>query len=145
MNETQPISGAQAAALILALVPAVARVETYPQWSDATGPAVRRQRVILHDADGRIIGADRAAHTAALRSLRRMDGGDWDRPQSFDVASGVLSLAMPVVVSLPEALADLPRSPWLSPDEAYTAGRTVAVAAPVSALPAAPEMPGGAW
>jgi hypothetical protein len=101
--------------------------------------------VILHDADGRIIEADRDAHTAALRALRGLDGGDWDRPQSFDVASGVLSLAMPVVMSLPEALADLPRSPWLSPDEAYAAGRTVAVAVPVSSLPAAPEMPGGAW
>lgn len=92
MNETESISPAQAAALLLALLPELARAETYPQWSDGTGETVRRQRVTLYDAAGGIVGADQCEHRSVLRVLQRVEPADWDRPQSFDVAAGTLAL-----------------------------------------------------
>lgn len=99
MNTNQPISAARASALLLALLPELARAETYPQWSDGTGEPRRGQRVTLYDAAGDILGADRDEHRSVLRVLLRVEGGDWDRPQTFDVAAGMLSLTYPVVAA----------------------------------------------
>lgn len=107
-TDNQPISAVQAAALLLALLPELARAETYPQWSDGTGEPRRGQRVTLYDAAGDILGADRDEHRSVLRVLLRVEGGDWDRPQTFSVAGESLSLTYPVVPSLPAPL-------WLSP------------------------------
>lgn len=105
-TNTQPISGAEAAAAIAGLVPGVTRVETYPQWSDGAGPTRRHQMVTLLDGNG-VAGADQATHREVWRVLARLDG-DWDRPQTFDVAAGELSPTFPVVMSLPEALSNEP-------------------------------------
>lgn len=103
--QIQPISGMEAAALVADLLPELGRAETYPQRSDGTGTPRRGQRVTLYDAAGDILGADREEHRQVLRVLLRVKGADWDRPQTFDVVSGTLSLTFPVVLSLPEALA----------------------------------------
>lgn len=105
-TDNQPISAVQAAALLLALLPELARAETYPQWSDGTGAEVRRQRVTLYDDAGDILGADRDEHRSVLWVLMQVEGGDWDRPQTFDVAAATLSRTYPVVASAPL---------WLSP------------------------------
>jgi hypothetical protein len=100
-TDNQPISAARAAALLLALLPELARAETYPQWSDGGGAVVRRQRVTLYDAAGGIVGADQAEHRSVLRVLMQVEGGDWDRPQTFDVAAEALSLTYAVVDAVP--------------------------------------------
>lgn len=105
-TDNQPISAAQAAALLLAVLPELARAETYPQWSDGTGAEVRRQRVTLYDAAGQIVGADQAEHRSVLRVLQQVEGADWDRPQTFDVVAETLSLTYAVVAAVPL---------WLSP------------------------------
>jgi hypothetical protein len=104
--QIQPISGIEAAATLADLLPELARAETYPQWSDGTGEPRRGQRVTLYDAAGNILGADRDEHRSVLRVLLRVDGGDWDRPQTFSVAAESLSLTYPVVPSLLVALWD---------------------------------------
>jgi hypothetical protein len=105
-TDNQPISAARAAALLSALLPELARAETYPQWSGGTGVPRRGQRVILYDAAGDILGADRDEHREVLRVLMRVEGGDWDRPQTFSVAAESLALTYPVVSAVPL---------WLSP------------------------------
>jgi hypothetical protein len=111
--QIQPISGIEAAATLADLLPELARAETYPQWSDGTGEPRRGQRVTLYDAAGNILGADRDEHRSVLRVLLRVDGGDWDRPQTFSVAAESLSLTYPVVAVVPL---------WLSPAAVPSAG-----------------------
>lgn len=105
-TDNQPISAARAAALLLTLLPELARAETYPQWSDGTGEPRRGQRVTLYDAAGDILGADLGEHRSVLRVLLRVEGGDWDRPQTFRVTDAALTLTYPVVTAVPL---------WLSP------------------------------
>jgi hypothetical protein len=105
--QNQPISAERAVDLLVPVLPELARAETYPQWSDGSGEPRRGQRVTLYDAAGDILGATRDEHRAVLRVLLRVEGGDWDRPQTFDVAAGTLSPTFPVVLSLPEALGDV--------------------------------------
>lgn len=106
ITSNQPISAARAAALLSALLPELARAETHPQWSDGTGVPKRGQRVTLYDAADQIVGADRDEHRSVLRVLLRVEGGDWDRPQTFSVAGESLFLTFPVVDAVPL---------WLSP------------------------------
>jgi hypothetical protein len=97
VNDDQPISGAEAAAVIAGLVPAVARVSLHPQWTDTTAATRRRQQqVTLYDAAGAVVG-DLDAHRAACRVLMAaFPGAEWGRPQTFDVAAGTLRLTYPM-------------------------------------------------
>lgn len=104
MNTNQPISAARAAALLSAMVPEMARVGLYPQWSDGTGAVVRRTRALPFDADGRIIELPFGQQRDVSAVLRRIGDVDLERPQVLDVATGEVSPVFGPPVPL-----------WLSP------------------------------
>lgn len=108
MTDQQSITPEQAAEVLAALLPGLGRAETYPQWSDGAGEPVRRQRVTLYDAAGDVLSVGLGQHRAVLRLLLRVEGGDWDRPQTFTVDGATLALTYPVVPSLPVPLWDSP-------------------------------------
>jgi hypothetical protein len=105
-NNSQPINSAKAARLLSALMPAVARVELYPHWSDGGGETRRRTEAIPYDAGGRIIDLEPEVRREVCAVLRRLGDVDLDRPQWLSVPSGAVEPVFPVVMSLPEALGD---------------------------------------
>jgi hypothetical protein len=106
-NNSQPINSAKAARLLSALMPAVARVELYPHWSDGGGETRRRTEAIPYDAGGRIIDLEPEVRREVCAVLRRLGDVDLDRPQWLSVPSGAVEPVFPVVMSLPEALGDV--------------------------------------
>lgn len=103
MTENQPISAVRAASLLGALVPGVARVELYPQWSDGSGEPVRRTRAVPYDAEGRIVDLPDAARRDVAGVLRRLGDVDLDRPQWLSVPDGTVKPVYPPVVPLWES------------------------------------------
>ncbi|UTN92129.1 hypothetical protein SEA_HFRANCETTE_35 [Streptomyces phage HFrancette] len=84
------------------IAPGVHTVRTVPVWTDGTGTVRLTACVVLLDALGLSVRADRAAHRAAYGLLRRLlPGTDWTHPYAYDVATGVLVLDAP---ALPEEL-----------------------------------------
>ncbi|MFD5873746.1 hypothetical protein [Streptomyces sp. NPDC060322] len=84
------------------IAPGTARVRTVPVNTDRDGEQRLATWVVLDDALGLPIAADRAAHTAARRLLRAaFPDADWTRPHTYDAATGDLALDAP---TLPEEL-----------------------------------------
>lgn len=98
-TDNQPISAACVAALLSAMVPELARVELYPQWSDGTGVVVRRTRAVPYDAAGDIIELPFGQQRDVSGALRRLDAAsvDLDRPQWLNVATGEVLPVLPPV------------------------------------------------
>ncbi|AYD86225.1 hypothetical protein SEA_DAROLANDSTONE_34 [Streptomyces phage Darolandstone] len=84
------------------IAPGTAQVRTVPVNTDRDGEQRLATWVVLDDALGLPIEADRAAHTAARRLLRAaFPAADWTRPHTYDAATGDLALDAP---TLPEEL-----------------------------------------
>lgn len=84
------------------IAPGTARVRTVPVQTDRDGEQRLATWVVLDDALGLPIEADRDAHTAARRLLRRaFPAADWTRPHTYDTATGDLALDEP---AMPEEL-----------------------------------------
>ncbi|MFF4177618.1 hypothetical protein [Streptomyces sp. NPDC001633] len=84
------------------IAPGVHTVRTVPVWTDGTGSVQLTAYVVLLDALGLSLRADREAHRAAYGLLcRLLPGTDWSHPYAYDVATGVLVLDVP---ALPEEL-----------------------------------------
>ncbi|MDX3063394.1 hypothetical protein PV518_14580 [Streptomyces sp. ND04-05B] len=84
------------------IAPGTARVRTVPVHTDRDGEQRLATWVVLDDALGLPIEADRAAHTAARRLLRAaFPAADWTRPHAYDTATGELALDGP---AMPEEL-----------------------------------------
>ncbi|WP_411145312.1 hypothetical protein [Streptomyces sp. x-80] len=84
------------------IVPGTARVRTVPVHTDRDGEQRLATWVVLDDALGLPIEADRAAHTAARRLLRAaFPAADWTQPHTYDTATGALALDAP---AMPEEL-----------------------------------------
>lgn len=105
MTEVNRISAERAASLLAVLVPGVARVELWPQWSDGDGGAgSRRIRPTPYDAEGRVIDLEPEFRRVMAAMAERIGGVDLDRPQWLSVPSGAVEPVFPVVESLPVAL-----------------------------------------
>ncbi|MET9555122.1 hypothetical protein [Streptomyces sp. NPDC006645] len=84
------------------IAPGTARVRTVPVHTDRDGEQRVATWVVLDDVLGLPIKADRAAHVAARRLLRRaFPAADWTRPQVYDALTGDLALDE---ASMPEEL-----------------------------------------
>ena len=84
------------------IAPGTARVRTIPVQTDRDGEQRLATWVVLDDALGLPIEADRDAHTAARRLLRlAFPAADWTRPHAYDTATGALALDEP---AMPEEL-----------------------------------------
>lgn len=74
------------------IAPGTARVRTVPVTRDGRV----RTWVILDDAAGRPVEADRDAHRAAHGLLTRaFPEADWTRPRTYDARTGVLAVNEP--------------------------------------------------
>ncbi|MFD7121936.1 hypothetical protein ACFWAA_33585 [Streptomyces sp. NPDC059922] len=72
--------------------PGTARVRTVPVHTDRDGEQRVATWVVLDDALGQPIKADRAAHVAARRLLRAaFPAADWTRAQVYDALTGELA------------------------------------------------------
>lgn len=79
-----------------------ARVRTVPVHTDRDGEQRVATWVVLDDALGLPIEADRDAHRAARRLLRAaFPAADWSRPHTYDALTGELALDEP---TMPEEL-----------------------------------------
>lgn len=85
-----------------AIAHGTARVRTIPVSTDRDSEQRRVTIVLLDDALGFPVDADRAAHRAARDLLRRMfPAADWTRPQVYDAITGALAIDEP---TMPEEL-----------------------------------------
>lgn len=85
-----------------AIAPGTARVRTIPVSTDRDGAQRRVTAVVLDDALGLPVDADRAAHRAARDLLRStFPAADWSRPQVYDAITGALADDAP---TMPEEL-----------------------------------------
>jgi hypothetical protein len=141
-TDNQPISAARAAALLLALVPELARVELYPQWSDGNGEVVRRTRAVPYDGEGRIIEFPPVEQAVVSAVLRRIGDMDPYRPESLDVVTGEVTPVAPPPVPLwlsPAAVPELTAG-WLpngghDADCAYVGGLGSCTCSPTAGVP----------
>lgn len=79
-----------------AIAPTTVRVRTVPVRTVQDGTERRSTRVMLADAEGRPVAADREAHRAALGLLARMfPGVDRSRPLTYDARTGRLTADEP--------------------------------------------------
>ncbi|MFK0108546.1 hypothetical protein [Streptomyces sp. NPDC091217] len=84
------------------IAPGTARVQIVPVPTDRGGEEHRAAWVVLGDALGGPVKADRDAHRAARGLLLRMfPAADWTRPQVYDAITGALAIDNPV---MPEEL-----------------------------------------
>lgn len=85
------------------IAPGTIRVRIVPvRTADHNGADRLTTWVVLTDALGGPVGADRDAHRAAAGLLTRMfPGADWARPQVYDAITGALSVDEP---TMPEEL-----------------------------------------
>ncbi|MBB6415807.1 hypothetical protein [Streptomyces sp. AK010] len=84
------------------IAPGTARVQTVPVPTDRDGEQRLATWVVLGDALGGPVKADRDAHRAARGLLLRMfPAADWTRPQLYDAITGALAVDTPV---MPEEL-----------------------------------------
>lgn len=85
-----------------AIAPGTARVRTVPVTADRDGIRRTATWVVLDDALGIPVRADRAAHRAAAALLRRhIPAADWTVAQRYDAATGALT---PDAPTMPEEL-----------------------------------------
>ncbi|MEW1774707.1 hypothetical protein [Streptomyces sp. NPDC086777] len=85
------------------IAPGTARVQTIPVPTNRDGEERRATWVVLGDALGGPVKADRDAHRAARGLLLRMfPAADWTRPQVYDAITGALDIATRPV--MPEEL-----------------------------------------
>lgn len=74
------------------IAPGTVRVRTAPVTRDGR----RRTWVVLDDAAGRPVEADREQHAAAYGLLSRaFPAADWSRPRAYDARTGVLAVDEP--------------------------------------------------
>ncbi|MGW1760968.1 hypothetical protein [Streptomyces mirabilis] len=84
------------------IAPGIARVQIVPVPTDRDGEQQLTTWVVLGDALGGPVKADRDAHRAARGLLLRMfPAADWTRPQVYDAITGALAVDTPV---MPEEL-----------------------------------------
>ncbi|PJN40606.1 hypothetical protein CG747_12490 [Streptomyces sp. CB02959] len=85
-----------------AIAPGTVHVRTVPVHTDRDGERRLATWVVLDDALGLPIRADRDAHRAARGLLRRaFPAADWTRPLAYDAATGGLDYDEP---TMPEEL-----------------------------------------
>ncbi|WP_275463345.1 hypothetical protein [Streptomyces noursei] len=85
-----------------AIAPGTVHVRTVPVHTDRDGERRLATWVVLDDALGQPIQADRDAHRAARGLLRRaFPAADWTRPLAYDAATGALAYDEP---TMPEEL-----------------------------------------
>lgn len=84
------------------IAPGTTRVRIVPVSTDRDGEQRLATWVVLDDALGGPVTADREAHRAAAGLLRRMfPAADWSRPHAYDAITGALALDEP---HMPEEL-----------------------------------------
>ncbi|MFE2043206.1 hypothetical protein ACFXAZ_20215 [Streptomyces sp. NPDC059477] len=84
------------------IAPGTVRVRTAPVRTERDGEQRLTTWVVLGDALGGPVKADRDAHRAARGLLLRMfPAADWSRPQVYDAITGALAVDTPV---MPEEL-----------------------------------------
>lgn len=110
MNTNQPISAADAAKALCALVPEAATVRLLPQVSDGGGEMRHWTWTSFYTAgDSWIDSVSAELSTSVLWMLRQVPGRDIMRPQVFDVAAAEWR---PMPVAPPVALWDSPLAGW---------------------------------